>query len=85
VELFVYSNFETSAPQRSAHYTPDGRGDVLDSVANQNTRLSEVTATDIPNSDYLRIMFSTLGSVTSREALDTVETDRLGSVSKPRL
>jgi hypothetical protein len=36
LELFVSSNFEISAPQCSMHYTPDGRGDVLDIVVYQN-------------------------------------------------
>jgi hypothetical protein len=41
-EIFVRSNFEIPAPQCSTHYTPDGRGDVLDIVVHQNVRLSEV-------------------------------------------
>lgn len=84
MELFVCSNFKTSAPQRFTHYTLDGRGDVIDSVVIQNTRLSEITVTDISNLDHLPIMFGMLGPVTAGEALDPVATDRLVSVSKPR-
>jgi hypothetical protein len=40
------SNFKIFAPQCSTHYTPDGRGDVLDTVVHQNVRLSEVTVAD---------------------------------------
>jgi hypothetical protein len=36
LELFFSSNFEISTPQSSMHYTPDGRGDVLDIVVHQN-------------------------------------------------
>jgi hypothetical protein len=44
LELFVSSNFKISAPQCSPHCTSDGRGDVLDIVAHQNVRQSEVTS-----------------------------------------
>jgi hypothetical protein len=55
------------------HYTPDGRDDVLDTVVHQNVRLSEVTVTDILDSDHLPIIFSILEPVRMREALDPVE------------
>jgi hypothetical protein len=38
VQLFVSSNFEIPTPQCSMHYTPDGKGDVLD-IIYQNFRL----------------------------------------------
>jgi hypothetical protein len=34
--LFVSSDFKISAPQHSAHCTPDGGGDVLDIEVHQN-------------------------------------------------
>jgi hypothetical protein len=40
-------NFDISALQCSVHYTPDGRGDVLNTVIHQNIRLSEVIVNDI--------------------------------------
>jgi hypothetical protein len=46
MELFVSSNSEILAPKCSMHYTPDGRGDVLDIVVYQNVRLSEFIVTD---------------------------------------
>jgi hypothetical protein len=54
-------------------YTPDGRGDVLDTVVYQNVRLSEVTVTDIPDSDHLPTMFSILNPARTREASDPIE------------
>jgi hypothetical protein len=73
LELFVISNFKISAPQCSTHYTPDGRGDVLDTVVHQNVRQSEVIVTDILDSNHLPIMFSILDPVRIRQALDPVE------------
>jgi hypothetical protein len=52
LELFVSSNFDSLAPQRSTYYTLDGRGDVLDIVVHQNVGLSEVIVTDILDSDH---------------------------------
>jgi hypothetical protein len=45
LELFVSSNFEISTPQFSAHYTSEGRGDVLYIVVHQSVRLSLTTWT----------------------------------------
>jgi hypothetical protein len=50
------------------HYTPDGRGDVLDIAVHQYFRLSEAILTDILDSDHLPIMFSILDPVRGREA-----------------
>jgi hypothetical protein len=73
LELFVSTNFEISAPQRSIHYTRDGSGHVLDTVVHQNFRLSEFTVTDILDYDHLPIIFIILDSVRIREALDPDE------------
>jgi hypothetical protein len=73
LELFVSSNLQISAPQCSTHYTPHGRGDVLNTVVHQNVRLSEVIVTDILDSDHLLITFNILDPVRMREALDPVE------------
>jgi hypothetical protein len=73
LELFVICNFDISAPQCSTHYTPDGRGDVLDIVVHQNVRLSEATVTDTLGSDHLPIMFNILDHVRTSEAVDPVE------------
>jgi hypothetical protein len=55
------------------HYTPDGRGNVLNIVVHQNIRLSEVIVTDILDSNHLPIMFSILDPVRTREVLGPVE------------
>jgi hypothetical protein len=55
------------------HYTPNGRGDVLDIMVHQNVHLSEVIVTDILDVDHLQIMFSICDHVRTREALDPVE------------
>jgi hypothetical protein len=60
LELYSYVSYNISALQCSTHYTPDGRGDVLDIVVHQNVRLSEVIVNDILPSDHLSIMFSIL-------------------------
>jgi hypothetical protein len=85
LELFVSCNFEVSTPEYSTHYTPDGRGDVLDTVIHQNVRLPEVSVTDILNSAHLPIMFSILDPVRTKEDLHPVEKFRLKAVSKPCL
>jgi hypothetical protein len=73
LELFVRSNFKISAPQCCVHYTPDGRGEVLDIVVHQNIWLLEVIVTDILDPDHLQIMFSILDPVRTREVLDPIE------------
>jgi hypothetical protein len=73
LELFVNYNFDISAPQRSTHYTPDGRDDVLNIIVHQNVRLSEVIVSDILDSDHLPIMFSILDPVKTKEILDPVK------------
>jgi hypothetical protein len=83
LKLFVSSNFEISAPECSTHSTPDGKGDVLDIVVHQNIRLSEVTATQILDSDQLRIMFIILETVRTRQTLDPIEKLMNWELSKP--
>jgi hypothetical protein len=73
LELFLTSNFEISTPQCPTHYTPDGKGDVLDIVVHQNIRLLQVIVTDILNSDHISIMFTILDPVIARKALNPVE------------
>jgi hypothetical protein len=81
LELFVSFNFGISAQQFSAHYTPNSRGDFLDTVVYQNIRLTEVIVTDTLDLDHLpKIrLFTILDSARKKEALD------LGALSKPRL
>jgi hypothetical protein len=39
-DLFDFSYFEICAPQCHTHYSPAGKGDVLDIVVHQNVRFS---------------------------------------------
>jgi hypothetical protein len=74
LELFVDSNLNISAAQCCTHYTPDERGDVLDTVVYMNMWVS-----DILDSDHLAVIFSTLSPVGTREALIPVEKLKTGS------
>lgn len=73
LELYVCSNFKITSPQLPAHYTPNGRGDVLGIVVHQKVRLSEVIITDILGSDRLPVMLTILDAVRARKAFDPVE------------
>jgi hypothetical protein len=44
LDLFVNCNFDISAPQHTTHFVPNGRGDVLNIVAHNDVRLSEVSS-----------------------------------------
>jgi hypothetical protein len=63
LELFHKSEFEISAPQCPTHYSPVGNGDILDIVVHQNIRLSDVTVSDILDSDHMPIIFYLLEHV----------------------
>jgi hypothetical protein len=52
IALFDLSFFEISAPQCPTHYSPAGNGDVLDIVIQRNIRVSDVTVSDILDSDH---------------------------------
>jgi hypothetical protein len=73
LDLFVNCNFEISVPQHTTHFAPNGRGDVLDIVANKDVRLTEVRVLDILDSDHLHIMFCILDHIKAREILDPAE------------
>jgi hypothetical protein len=55
-KLFDVNEFEISTPQCPTHYSPAGKGDVLDIVVHQNIRLSDVTVSDILDSNHLPIV-----------------------------
>jgi hypothetical protein len=73
LDLFDTSDFEISAPQSPTLYSPAGNGDVLDIVVHQNVRLSEVTVSDVLDSDYLPIDFHILDHVRTRNLSDPLE------------
>jgi hypothetical protein len=66
LDLFVYCNFEISAPKYPTHFVPNGRGDVLDIVVHKDIRLSEVRVLDFMDSDHLPIMFCILDRIKAR-------------------
>jgi hypothetical protein len=73
LELFDVNEFEISAPQSPTHYSHAGNGDVLDIVVHQNIRLSDVSVSDILDSDHLPIIFHILELVKSRKLSEPVE------------
>jgi endonuclease/exonuclease/phosphatase family metal-dependent hydrolase len=56
LELFHKSEFEISTPQCPTHYSPAGNGDIRDIVVHQNFRMSDVTVSDILDSDHLPVI-----------------------------
>jgi hypothetical protein len=60
ITLFDLKDFEISAPQCPTNYSPAGNGDVLDIVVHKNIRVSDVTVSDILDSDHLLIIFHVL-------------------------
>jgi hypothetical protein len=69
----VTNEFEISTPQCSTHYSPSGNGDVLDIVVHQNIGVSDVTVSDIFDSDHLLIIFHILNHVKIRNLSDPME------------
>jgi hypothetical protein len=57
LNLLHNNEFDISAPQCPTHYSPAGNADVLDIIVHKNVRLSEVTVSDIMESDHLPITF----------------------------
>jgi hypothetical protein len=66
LNLLHIHEFEISAPQCPTHYSPTGNGDVLDIVVHKNVQLSEVTVSDILDSDHLPIVFHLLDHIRTR-------------------
>jgi hypothetical protein len=73
LRLLYASQFEISAPHCSTHYSPVGNGDVLDIVVHQNIIVSDVTVSDILDSDYLPIVFHILDHVKIRNLSVPIE------------
>jgi hypothetical protein len=73
LQLFDASAFEISAPQYPIHYTPVGNGDVLNIVVHKNIRISNVTVSDILDSDHLPIIFHILDHVKTQNASAPLE------------
>jgi hypothetical protein len=57
LNLLHTNELEISSPQYPTHYSPAGNGDMFDIVAHKNVWLSEVTVSDILDSDHLPIVF----------------------------
>ncbi|PNF26775.1 hypothetical protein B7P43_G18023 [Cryptotermes secundus] len=73
MDLFYMSDFEISPPQCPTHYSPTGNGDVLDIVVHKNIRMSDVTVSNILDSDHLPIVFHILDHVKIRNLLEPTE------------
>jgi hypothetical protein len=66
------NEFEISAPERPTHYFPAVNGDVLDTVVQQNIRLSDVES-DIFYSNHLSIVFHIMDHFKARNLQGPVE------------
>jgi endonuclease/exonuclease/phosphatase family metal-dependent hydrolase len=73
LQLFDASAFEISAPEYPTHYSPVGNGDVLDIVVHKNIRISNVTVSDILDSDHIPIIFHILDQVRKQNASAPLE------------
>jgi hypothetical protein len=67
------NDFQISVPRGPTHYTPQGSGDVLGTVGHRNVRLSDVTVSDILDSDHLPILFHILDHASARDVLTPAE------------
>jgi hypothetical protein len=67
LDLQDNSDFQISAPRYPTHYTPSGKGDVLDIVLHRNVRISEVKVLEILESDHLPIQFRMMDHVSTRK------------------
>jgi hypothetical protein len=61
--LLHLREFEISVPHYPTHYSPAGNGDVLDIVVHKNIRVSDVSVSDILDSDHLPIIFHILDHI----------------------
>jgi hypothetical protein len=68
LNLLHINEFEISAPQCPTPYSPAGNVDVR-----KNVRLSDVTVSDILDSDHLPIVFNLLDHVRTRSPSDPVD------------
>jgi hypothetical protein len=73
LNLLHIIEFEMSAPQCPKHYPRAGNSDVLDIAVHKNARLSEVTVSDILNSDHLPIVFHLLDHVGTGNLSDPIK------------
>jgi hypothetical protein len=71
--LFDLNEFEISAQQCPAHYSPARNGDMLDIVVQQNIRLSDIIVSDILDSDHPPIAFHRLGHAKIRNNSEPTE------------
>jgi exonuclease III len=67
LHLFDTSDFEFSAPQCPTHYSPVGNWDLLAIAVHKNIRLSDVTVSEVLESDHLPIMFHILDHVRTKQ------------------
>jgi hypothetical protein len=72
LDLLYTNQFEISAPKCPTDYFPAGNGDVIDIAVYKNARMSEVTVSDIMDSDHLPIIFQLLDRIRTKNLSDLV-------------
>jgi hypothetical protein len=70
---FDVNQYQISAPQCPAHYSPARNGDVVGIMVHQNIRVSDVNVSDILDSDHLPIVFHILDNVKIRDLSEPIE------------
>jgi hypothetical protein len=65
MNLFHNCDFQISAPQSPTQYTPQRNNDVLDIVVHRNVLPSDVTVSDVLDSDHLPIFLHILDHVSA--------------------
>jgi endonuclease/exonuclease/phosphatase family metal-dependent hydrolase len=73
LDLLDINQFDISTPHCPTHYSPAVNGEVLDMVVHKNIRLSEVTVSDILDSDHLPIVSQLLDHVKTRDLSGQVD------------
>jgi hypothetical protein len=78
LDLQDNNDFQISEPQGPTHCTPQGNGDVLDIVTHRKVCLSDVTVSDVMDSDHLPILFHILDYVSARDIWPLLEATQTG-------
>jgi hypothetical protein len=73
LNLLHINEFKISAPQCPSFYSPEGNGDMFHIVVHKNVQVSEVTVSDILDSDQLPIVFRLLDHFRTRNLSDQVD------------
>jgi hypothetical protein len=85
LDLFEGNDFQFSVQQCPIHCTPQVNGNVLDTALHKHARPSDVTVSDILDSDHLSIFFHILIMLVVGYFESKWKFHRFGAVSKPCL